>query len=91
MTEQPRPYNLTNPNPHVGGDALKFIDTLIKAHEADILEILENALWHLSPNHDEGESTLSTEELLERLRGAIARTKGQALDREIEERLGDDF
>jgi hypothetical protein len=88
MTEQPELYNLTNPNPHVGGDALKFIDTLIQAHEADVLEILENALWHFS-NHCEGESTLSNEEMLKRLQGAIARIKGQTLNREIEESLGD--
>lgn len=82
MTEQPGAYN-TKPNP----DAIEWLDTLIEAHEADVLEILENTLWHFS-NHREGESTLSTEELLERLRGAIARIRGKAIESEIEERLG---
>lgn len=75
---------MTGHNP----DAIEWLDTLINAHEADILEILENSLWHLS-SKAEGVSTLSREELVERLRGAIARIRGQALDREIDERLGE--
>lgn len=68
-------------------DALAFLDRLIKAHEDNILEILENALWVLS-NYAEGKETMSTEELLERLRDAIQRNKGQELDREINYNLG---
>lgn len=92
MTENPSKYNVAaggnnHPTNDIG-DAIDWLDTLIKADEADTLEILENALWHLS-NHAEGEATLSTEELLERLRGAISRHKGQVINNEIELRLGD--
>lgn len=73
---------------HQNPDAIEWLDTLIKAHEADILEILENALWHFS-DCTEGVSTLSPEELLERIRGAISRIQGQQLDREIERRVGE--
>lgn len=80
---------MTNQKPRLDpGDAIVWLDTLIQANEADILEILENALWYLS-NYAEGEHTMGTEELLERLRGAIARSKGQVLDKEIDLSIGD--
>ncbi len=94
MTENPSKYNVAaggnnHPTNDIG-DAIDWLDTLIKADEADTLEILENALWHLSPNHTEGDYTIGTSELLERLRGAISRRKGQIINNEIELRLGDE-
>ena len=62
---------MTDHNP---ADALPFINQLIQQNEADILEVLENALWYLS-GETEGNSTLNPEELLYRLRNAIARSK----------------
>ena len=66
------------------GDVIKWLDTLIKADEADVLEILENCLHYLS---QEGVATLTQDELLERVRGAIARIQGNTLDSEIEASL----
>lgn len=42
----------------------------------DMYEALKNALWHLSPNHNEGHATIRTDELLSTIRQALSKAEG---------------
>ena len=86
MTEQPGNYHLGKKADL--GDAVAWMDTLINAHEADVEEVLENCLHYL---FQEGEATIPQDELLMRIRGALARIKGQVVNKEIELRVNDDY
>ena len=48
-------------------DTAAYIIKCVNSHK-DLVEVLENALWHLDSNHNSGKATIRNDELIARIK-----------------------